>query len=87
MASTPGFGALTTAPPSLLHSNLKETVCYRYLNVLQQQQQQQQQHFISPHDIQEMKFITIAQMMIGALAARNNLRVKNARQPVKRKDV
>ena len=25
--------------------------------------------------------------MIGALAARNNLRVKNARQPVKRKDV
>ena len=25
--------------------------------------------------------------MTGALAARNNLRVKNARQPVKRKDV
>ena len=25
--------------------------------------------------------------MIGALAARNNLRVKNARQPVKRKDM
>ena len=25
--------------------------------------------------------------MIGALAARNNLRVKNARQPVKRKDL
>ena len=25
MASTPGFGALTTAPPSLLHSNLTET--------------------------------------------------------------
>ena len=33
------------------------------------------------------KFITIVQTMIGALAARNNLRVKNARQPVKRKDV
>ena len=26
IASTPGFGALTTAPPSLLHSNLTETV-------------------------------------------------------------
>ena len=33
------------------------------------------------------KFITIVQTMIGALAARNNVRVKNARQPVKRKDV
>ena len=33
------------------------------------------------------KFITIVQTMIGALAARKNLRVKNARQPVKRKDV
>ena len=40
--------------------------------------------FISPHNIQE---ITAVQTMIGALAARNNLRVKNARQPVKRKDV
>ena len=53
----------------------------------QQQQQQQQQHFISPHNIQEITFITIVQTMTGALAARNNLRVKNARQPVKRKDV
>ena len=44
--------------------------------------------FISPHNIQEIKnFITAVQTMIGALAARNNLRVKNARQPVKRKDV
>ena len=44
--------------------------------------------FISPHDIQEIKnFITAVQTMIGALAARNNLRVKYARQPVKRKDV
>ena len=33
------------------------------------------------------KFIIIVQTMIGALAARNNLRVKNARQPVERKDV
>ena len=33
-------------------------------------QQQQQQHFISPHNIQEIKiFITIVQTMIGALAA------------------
>ena len=44
--------------------------------------------FISPHNIQEIQnFITAVQTMIGALAARNNLRVKNARQPVKRKDV
>ena len=44
--------------------------------------------FISPHNIQEIEnFITAVQTMIGALAARNNLRVKNARQPVKRKDV
>ena len=44
--------------------------------------------YISPHNIQEIKnFITAVQTMIGALAARNNLRVKNARQPVKRKDV
>ena len=44
--------------------------------------------FISPHNIQEIKnFITAVQTMIGALAARNNLRVKNARQAVKRKDV
>ena len=44
--------------------------------------------FISPHNIQEIKnCITAVQTMIGALAARNNLRVKNARQPVKRKDV
>ena len=33
------------------------------------------------------QFIIIVQTMIGALAARNNLRVKNARQPVERKDV
>ena len=25
-ASTPGFGTLTTAPPTLFHSNLKEAV-------------------------------------------------------------
>ena len=44
--------------------------------------------FISPHNIQEIRnFITTVQTMIGALAARNNLRVKNARQPVKRKDI
>ena len=38
-------------------------------------------------NIQEIKIITVVQTMIGALAAGNNLRVKNARQPVKRKDV
>ena len=50
---------------------------------------QQQQHFISPHNIQEIKIYNNStdNLMIGALAARNNLRVKNARQPVKRKDV
>ena len=40
-----------------------------------------------PMIYKKQKFITIVQTMIGALAARNNLRVKNARQPVKRKDV
>ena len=33
------------------------------------------------------QFIITVQTMIGALAARDNLRVKNARQPVERKDV
>ena len=71
--------------------------CWSCFLLFGQQQQQQQQHFlltttttlfISPHNIQEIKnFITTVQTMIGALAARNNLRVKNARQPVKRKDV
>ena len=40
----------------------------------------------SPHNIQEIeKCITIVQTVVGALAARNNLRVKNARQQVKKK--
>ena len=40
-----------------------------------------------PKIYKKEKFIIIVQTMIGALAARNNLRVKNARQPVERKDV
>ena len=46
----------------------------------------------SPQNIQERKIYNnktdiIVQTMIGALAARNNLRVKNARKPVENKDV
>ena len=47
----------------------------------------QQQHFISPHNIQEIKIYNNSTDDDGVLAARKNLRVKNARQPVKRKDV
>ena len=43
--------------------------------------------FFHPKIYKKEKFIIIVQTMIGALAARNNLRVKNARQPVERKDV
>ena len=50
-------------------------------------QQQQQLYFFHPKIYKKEKFIIIVQTMIGALAARNNLRVKNARQPVERKDV
>ena len=49
--------------------------------------QQQQQHFTSPHNIQEIKIYNNSTDDDRALAARNNLRVKNARQPVNRKDV
>ena len=50
--------------------------------------QQQQQHFISPHNMQEIKiYNNSTDNDRGAQAVRNNLRVKNARQPVKRKDV
>ena len=43
----------------------------------------QQQCFISPHNYykRKNKYLYI-QQMIGVLAARNNLKVKNARQPV-----
>ena len=37
--------------------------------------------FFHPKIYKKEKFIIIVQTMIGALAARNNLRVKNARQP------
>ena len=43
--------------------------------------------FFHPKIYKKEKFIIIVQTMIGALAARNNLRVKNTRQPVERKDV
>ena len=43
--------------------------------------------FFHPKIYKKEKFIIIVQTIIGALAARNNLRVKNARQPVERKDV
>ena len=43
--------------------------------------------FFHPKIYKKEKFIIIVQTMIGALAARNNLRVKNASQPVERKDV
>ena len=43
--------------------------------------------FFHPKIYKKEKFIIIVQTMIGALAAQNNLRVKNARQPVERKDV
>ena len=62
----------------------KEKLCDR---VLQQQRQQQQLYFFHPKIYKKEKFIIIVQTMIGALAARNNLRVKNAMQPVERKDV
>ena len=43
----------------------------------------QQQCFISPHNYYKRKNIHLyIQQMIGVLAARNNLKVKNARQPV-----
>ena len=51
----------------------------------------QQQYFISPHSYNKLIYnnytITIVQQIIEVLAARNNLKVKNTRQPVKRKDV
>ena len=48
----------------------------------------QQQYFISPHDYYNIHILNIyIQQMIGVLAARNNLKVKNARQPVERKDI
>ena len=43
--------------------------------------------FFYPKIYKKEKFIIIVQTMTGALAARNDLRVKNARQPVERKDV
>ena len=43
--------------------------------------------FFHPKIYKKEKFIIIVQTMIGALAARNNLRVKNTRQPVENKDV
>ena len=43
--------------------------------------------FFHPKIYKKEKFIIIVQTMIGALAARNNLRVKNARQSVERKDI
>ena len=43
----------------------------------------QQRHFISPHNYYKRKNIYLyKQQMIGVLAAQNNLKVKNARQPV-----
>ena len=45
-------------------------------------QQQLYFFFFHPKIYKKEKFIIIVQTMIGALAARNNLRVKNARQPV-----
>ena len=43
----------------------------------------QQQYFISPHNYYKRKNIYLyIQQIIGVLAARNNLKVKNARQPV-----
>ena len=41
----------------------------------------------SPQNIQERKIYDNSTNNVGALAARNNLRVKNARQPFERKDV
>ena len=38
--------------------------------------------FFHPKIYKKEKFIIIVKTMIGALVARNNLRVKNARQPV-----
>ena len=45
-------------------------------------QQQLYFFFFHPKIYKKEKFIIIVQTIIGALAARNNLRVKNARQPV-----
>ena len=50
---------------------------------------QLQQYFISPHNYynrKRYKYMYI-QQMIWVLAARNNLKVKNARQPAVRKDI
>ena len=38
-------------------------------------------YFFHPKIYKKETFIIIVQTMIGALAARNNLRVKNAKQP------
>ena len=65
-----------------------KTALYNQTADINIQQQQQQQHFISPQNIPETKDYNYNSTdNDGALAARNNLRVKNARQPVKRKDV
>ena len=56
------------------------------LGLLFNNNNRQQQYFISPHNYYKKKNIYI-QQMIGVLAVRNNLKVKNAGQPVERKDV